>query len=144
MGFFKNMISGGAGIAGANNAHLAEMLLKGFSPQDKFRVLERMIKMYKRAGGIAAAPELIIRRFNEANSRVAQLNIIALALADLGYPSPIPGESWMAVQNPFSLGTDETDLEVNAGHMRRKHQIHIALPKSKIDFNLWIVEALGE
>ena len=143
MHFSRNMVSIGEGIAGASNAHLAELLLRELTIQDKAIVLNRMVEMFKSSGGSTTVHEETIRRFNEADGRVSQLNIIALALANLGYESPLEGEAWMHVTNPFELVTDHKDIEANAEHMRTMHGINIVLPRGRIDFSGWLIDPVG-
>lgn len=136
MGFFGNMLSGGAGIAGANNAHLAELAIQKLSQADKKRLAMRIVDITIASGFQNMTNDQVFGMFN-SKERISQLNLIALACAELGIQPPAAGESWMSVRNPFLLATDAKDLETNAGHFRRKHGLSVKVGTAPIDIKLW-------
>lgn len=136
MGFLGNMLSGGKGIAGANNAHLAEYTIRGLDASAKRRVAEKVVEMGVRAGGNRETAASF-KEFFRGRDRIHQLNCVALALAQLGYGPGLPGESWMAVANPFMVPTDSSDLQTNAAHFRRKHGITVQIGTERIDLTAW-------
>ncbi len=136
MGFLANMMSGGKGIAGANNAHLAELVIARFNAQDKQFVALKVVEMGIQASGnrdTAAS----FKRFFAEHERLYQLNCIALALDELGFHPTVSGESWMPVSHPFMVPTDSNDLQVNAGHFRRKHGLTVRVGTDRIDLTKW-------
>jgi hypothetical protein len=136
MGFLANMLSGGAGIAGANNAHLAELVIQNLSISEKKIVATRIADITRRSGFPNMTDAQAYDMFN-SNERLAQLNLIALAFNEMGFPSPVPGESWMPVARPLMPSTDAKDLETNAGHFRRKYGKTVSVGSKSIDIWSW-------
>lgn len=136
MGFFGNMISGGAGIAGANNAHLAELAIVALSQSDRKRVAAQVAEITRRSGFRNMTDEQVFEMFND-KERLSQLNLLALAFHELGFPPPVAGESWMPVRNPLMLSTDTSDLDTNAGHFRRKHGVTVSVGATRINIKQW-------
>lgn len=139
MGFFGNLLSGGAGFAGANNAHLAELVIKRLTTSEKKRVAEKVVDMGMSAGGHRMNTEQFKDFFNDRD-RLCQLNVIALALAHLDIDPNIAGESWMLVNHPFALPTDSNDLQTNASHFRRKHNLSVSVGTDRIDIRKWAAD----
>lgn len=136
MGFLANLLSGGTGLAGANNAHLAELLIPQLSADERRRVAEKVIDMGVRAFRGRSA-EFFVAHFNQAN-RVQQLNAIALALGELDMPPSIRGETWHWLTHPFAVPTDAKDLKVSAFHFLNRHGVAINVGTESIDLLTWI------
>jgi|ERR1039457_4950153 TPR repeat protein len=136
MGLLGNLLSGGAGFAGANNAHLAELVIKRLTASEKKRVAEKVVEMGMSAGGHRKTTEQFKDFFND-HERLCQLNVIALALAHLDIDPNVAGESWMLVNHPFALPTDSNDLQANARHFRRKHNLTVSVGTEKINIRNW-------
>ena len=135
MGFFLNLLTGGAGIAGANNAHLAELVIRRITVADKKRVAEKIISMGVQASRMTA--EQFCDHFNKSE-RLKQLNAIALALSELYLDANLPGEVWLEVTNPFAIPTNSDDLNANANYFRRKHDIMVSVGNERIDIWTWL------
>ena len=136
MGFLGNLLTGGAGIAGANNAHLAELVILRLSASEKKRVAEKVVEMGMPACGYRKTTEQFYDFFND-HERLCQLNVIALALSELYLDPNVKGESWMVVRNPFALSTDISDLQTNASHFLRKYNLTVSVGTEKIDIRKW-------
>ncbi|MFO1315573.1 MAG: hypothetical protein U1F58_08200 [Burkholderiales bacterium] len=136
MGFLGNMLTGGKGIAGANNAHLAEFVIARLTAAEKKRVAEKVIEMGIQASGYRETAASF-KEFFRNHERLSQLNCVALALAHLGFQPGLSGETWMMVANPFMVPTDAKDLEANAGHFRRKHHVNLRIGTERIDLGQW-------
>jgi hypothetical protein len=136
MGFLGNVLSGGKGIAGANNAQLAELAIRKLGPEQKLVVAAKVVEMGMMASRGRFNPDSFVKFFNDCE-RVQQLNAIALALWHLEVPPPLPGEQWMTLANPFAVPTDRKDLDANASHLRRKHSVAFRLPSESIDLHAW-------
>lgn len=105
MGFISNLFAGalgaGSGVAGAHNAHLAELVIQDMSEDDKKKVADEVINMGAIASSHRVSSEYFCDMFNDME-RIYQLNIIALALARLNIHQ-LPNDSWMPVKNPFAM-----------------------------------------
>lgn len=141
MGLFGDLIGaafgGGFGGAGANNAHLAELAIKKLSDSDKKRVADKVIEMGVQASGNRMDIEQYCGHFNR-KERICQLNVIALALAQLNF-NPVMGAAWVEVRNPFTLNIDSTDIKVNAAYLLKKHNLRVSIGTEKIDIRKWVV-----
>jgi hypothetical protein len=136
MGFFGNILSGGAGIAGANNAHLAELTIRHLNQSEKQRVAARVADITRYSGFPNMSDDQVFDMFNN-HERLSQLNLLALAFNEMGISPPVNGESWMPVRNPLMLSTDSSDLQANAGHFRRKHGLTLSVGTTRIDIKQW-------
>lgn len=135
MGFFGNLLTGGAGIAGANNAHLAELVIKRLTQSEKKRVAEKVVEMGIKAGGNRMRTEQFYDFFNR-HERLYQLNVISLALCELYLDANVEGESWVFVKNPY-MPIDSSDLQANAYHFRKKHNLIVSVGTEQIDIREW-------
>lgn len=140
MGFISNLFAGalgaGSGVAGAHNAHLAELVIQDMSEDDKKKVADEVINMGAIATAHRVSSEDFCDMFN-SKERIYQLNIIALALARLNIHK-LPNDSWMPVKNPFAMNISQNDIEVNATYLLRKHNLNVSIADWKIDINEWI------
>lgn len=140
MGFLSNLFAGafgaGSGLAGAHNAHIAELVIKRMSDYDKKKVADEMIIMGAIASAHRVSSEDFCSMFNSME-RIYQLNIIALALARLNIHK-LTKDSWMPVKNPFAINISQNDLKVNATYFLSKHNLKVSIADGKIDINEWL------
>jgi hypothetical protein len=140
MGLLKNIIEGslgaGSGEAGAHNAYLAELAIKKLSASEKKRVAEETVEMGVRATGHRLTPEHFCDHFNYKD-RLCQLNIIALALAEMDI-HVLPNDSWRGIKNPFMLNIDSTDLEVSSHWFLKKHNLKVSVGNEQINIREWL------
>lgn len=140
MGLFGNLLGGllgaGAGVAGAHNAHLAELAIKTLSQDDKMRVAQKVIEMGVNATGGRMSSGQFCDHFNRKD-RLCQLNVIALALAEMNI-HVIRSDSWMEVKNPFMLNIDAKDLEVNSVYLFKKHNLKVSVGSETINIRDWL------
>lgn len=143
MGLFGDLfgfVSGaGYGGAGAQNAHLAELAIMKTSDSEKKRIAEKVISMGVQAAkssGATRTDEQYCDHFNR-HERLCQLNVIALALAQLDI-NTVKGELWMQVRNPYTLNIDSTDLKVNADYLFKKHNLRVSIGTERIDIRKWV------
>lgn len=139
MGLFGDLIGatfgGGFGGAGANNAHLAELAIIKLSDSDKKRVADKVIEMGVQASGHRQNAGQYCDHFNR-KERITQLNVIALALAQLNI-HPSMGAAWVEVRNPYTLNIDITDIQVNAAYLLKKHNLKVSIGTEQIDLKKW-------
>jgi hypothetical protein len=77
-----------------------------------------------------------INLFNH-EKRPVQLNVVAMALNQLGHSPMLPGESWRVVANPFVIPNIEGKLESAARDILRQHGELIWLHDSRLRLENW-------
>lgn len=133
MGFFKSLFRGTKGFATATNALLAEHMLPTLDSETKDR-LRSQIAHILRAGGRRDLPDDRVNRSFNSRERLVQLNLIAIALNDLGIEPPFRGEFWHEVRNPFLPNIyDEDDLVAVQSRLSHQHGIHFQVAKKSLD-----------
>lgn len=134
MSFLKNILTGSRGIKAATNVHLAELAIPKLSPDDKHKIMEQMINMWK----CTTSQELQYRieSFNRTD-RLRQLNYLAIAMYYAGVPSPVPGEVWNYISYPGVNLPDQSDLSVNSDWFNKKRGVHVAVKSNPVDITGW-------
>lgn len=140
MGILGNLLGAtfgaGAGVAGAHNAHLAELAINKLSVSDKKRVAEKVFEIGVNAtGGCMNAKQFFYFFIQE--SRISQLNVVALALNELNIHE-VPENSWMGVRNPFALKISSNDLQVNSLYLLKKHNLKVSIGTGSINIKEWV------
>lgn len=77
-----------------------------------------------------------INIFNHEN-RTTQLNIVAMALNELGHSPMLFGELWRPVKNPFIIRDVEGKLDRAAQYIQRRHGEVIRLRSSRLTLEAW-------
>lgn len=137
MGFLSSLFRGNKGFATATNALLAEHMLPTLTEQQKDQVRGQIGYIF-RAGGFPNITEDFIYTQFHSQPRVVQLNILALALNDLGLKPPFKGEFWHEVRNPFRPDIyDSKDIAAVQARLSHQHGVHFQLaedPMHLMDF----------
>lgn len=140
MSFWQNMLTNGAGHAGAYNAHLAELTLPSVPLGRRPQIIEEMAHILRKGSHAYASLDDhgIIELFNSF-PRVVQLNFLVLSMRALGYPPSVPGEDWLALRNPLYSESlmDDKDIAVSAGHFMRKHGISVSICREPMSLSEW-------
>lgn len=139
MSFLKNMITGGEGHAVAQNAHLAELLLRTLGSADKRQqVLQSLQKVMRRGMSFQRMDDDQLADEFDALDRVAQLNMLSIAMKEIGIFWK--DEPWMPIRNPMFHSMDARDVEVNAWRFKRKHGLTVTILAEPMNLGQWVKE----
>ncbi len=137
MGFLSSLFKGNKGFAAATNALLAEHMLPTLSSDQKDQVRAQISHIFRAGGFPNITDDFIYTQFH-SESRVVQLNLVALALNDLGIEPPYKGEFWHEVRNPFRPDIyDSNDIAAVQARLSNQHGVHFQLarePMHLMDF----------
>lgn len=134
MGFLSSLFKGNKGFAAATNALLAENMLPSLSKADKDNVRLQIAHIFRTGGFPNISDDFIYTQFN-SQPRAAQLNLVAMALNELGIEPPFKGESWHEVRNPFLPSAyDASDLAAVQARMSNQHGVHFQLGGDSLHF----------
>lgn len=122
---------------GASNALLVELTLPTLTAAQRAQLKVRVVEAF-RARGVSGMPaEAALVDLNQA-TRIAQLNLLSLAMKELGYKPPLKREAWHKVQDPFDPGhADERALRAVARRLKWKHGVEIWIGEESISFDSW-------
>ncbi|RAS21235.1 tetratricopeptide repeat protein [Paraburkholderia bryophila] len=140
MSFLKNMLFGGEGHACAHNAHLAEIVLRSLPAARRPEVVLSLGTVLRRGWEYKNLEDHQLAEAFDAFPRVTQLNLLAIAMKDLGIGWP--REQWLHVRNPIFTLMDTRDIEVSAGHFERKHGRIVAIHEEPMSIGQWLDEGL--
>lgn len=134
MSIIKNILFGNKGIKSATNVHLAEIALPKLSADEKHRIKEQMIKMWRRSS--SESIESRLQSFSKYD-RLSQLSYLAIAMSLAGIASPVAGEIWNHIPYPGANLPDQSDLSINAEWFRKKRGIAVSVKTDSLDITNW-------
>jgi hypothetical protein len=119
----------------AGNAVLANHLLPDLDKNERRNIVKFLVNAF----GPGKSDEVVIKMLNR-QSRVSQLNCIAMACGSLGIaPKLNDGMGWRNVKQPQSSGESvrPTNIEVMVNHLKRKTGVLVDWPGDnvQIDFS---------
>ncbi len=127
MGLLKSLFRGTKGFSAATNALLAEHVLGTLTVGEKDNVRKQIEHIFRAGGSPNISDDFIFRKFNR-ETRAVQLNLVAMALNDLGIFPPFEGEFWHEVRNPFRAGiVDSADIEAVQERLLNQHGSNIQI-----------------
>jgi hypothetical protein len=135
MGFFGSLI-GFDQAMGAVNAVLASYLIEKADADTKKRIAQEVVRIVQ---GVqrGAAPDLILEDTSQ-QSRVVQMNFVALACDNLGIDPPVPNSPWTRLGNPYRIGTqvDPTRISVAIALIEKENGVRVSWPGNtvRVDF----------
>lgn len=140
MGFLGRM-TGWDRQRDAHNAVLADHLAKVASPELKKAIAERLVVVQQQAlGGGRGSPELLLRDLSD-RPRIVQMNFIALACNSMGILPGLPGQSFVAVENPYRADNDSSLARIGVAldDLSRRSGQRLNWPGNheRIDFLCW-------
>lgn len=133
---FKTTFGGGSGNDGAFNAHLAEIAIKKLDTVEKNTLANEVVAMGIRASGGRVDANQYCDTFNR-QSRLCQLNLIALALAKFNI-EVLPNVKWMPIDNPFALKITQEEILVNAIYFLKYHNLQVKIEDGTINIRDWL------
>jgi hypothetical protein len=122
---------------GATNALLVELTLPTLTESQRAQLKVRVIEVFRTRGNSAVPVEAALADLNQA-TRIAQLNLLALAMRELKYKPPLKKEVLHQVRDPFDLShADEKALRAVARRLKWKYGIEIWIAEESISFDAW-------
>ena len=114
----RRLYGGSKKYSAVQNAFLAKRLFSQIEEQEQERVVEKMLEIGRRGGllddDIGHFPEIVRHSF------------LALAMAELGHSTGLPGEEWHYVKNPVAaLHNCEHQVDLAKRHFLQEHNIDI-------------------
>lgn len=134
MSFFSSVFRGNKGFAASSNALLAEYMLPDLSADIKNQVRAQIAYIFRAGGFSNISDEYVYTKFN-SSPRQIQLNLIAIALNDIGIQPSLKGEFWQEVRNPFRPDIyDRGEMEAVQARLAHQHKIHFQVSKEPLHF----------
>src|SRR5262249_38327760 len=99
MGFLSRLIDMPS-FNGATNALLVELTIPTLTDSQRTQLKSRVIEVFRASVASEKPAEGTLADLNHA-TRVAQLNLLALAMKELGYTPALKKEALYKVQDPF-------------------------------------------
>ncbi|MBI3357710.1 MAG: hypothetical protein HY038_13260 [Nitrospirae bacterium] len=136
MGFLSKLIDMPS-FDGATNALLVELTLPTLTESQRAQLKVQVIEVFRTSSAPQTPTEVSLDDLNQA-PRVAQLNVLALAMKELGYQPPLKKEALHKVRNPFDPNlADESALRAVARRLKWKHGVEIWIGSESISFDSW-------
>ncbi len=135
MSLWKNLFTGFEGHACAQNAHLAELLIRSQPAERRAEIIESLHTVLRRGREYAAYGDKQLEDAFDDLPRVAQMNFLAIAMKDLGIECP--GEPWLPVRNPLYTSMDAKDIQLAAQHFLHKHGLCVDITGVPICLEQW-------
>lgn len=136
MGFLSKLLDMPS-FNGATNALLVELALLEFTETQRTQLKDRVIDLYRTHRAADGSVEVALVEVNQI-PRFFQLNLVALAMKDLGYKPPLKREKWKKVRDPFDPNhADERALSAVARRLKWQHGIEIWIREEPISFDSW-------
>ena len=122
---------------GATNALLVELALPEFTDSQRAQLKGRVLNLYQTHRSADGSVDVVIGELNQT-PRIFQLNMLALAMKDLGYPTPFKKEKIQKIQNPFDpIHADEYAMRAVARRFKWNYGVEIWIREESISFDSW-------
>lgn len=126
---------------GATNALLMELALPELTDSQRSQLKGRVIELFRvhrfSDGSAEVDFELALGELNQT-PRIFQLNMLALAMKDLGYPPPFKKEKLQQIQNPFDPShADEYAMRAVARRLKWHYGVEVCIAEESISFDSW-------
>ena len=136
MGFLSKLLDMPS-FNGATNALLVELALLEFTESERTHLKGRVIELYRTHRTAEGTEEVTLVELNQT-PRFFQLNLVALAMKDLGYKPPLKKEKLKKVRDPFDPNhADARALNAVARRLKWQHGIEIWIREEPISFDSW-------
>lgn len=134
MGFFGSLV-GWDQSNGAVNAVLASYLIEKTDSSTRKRIAQEVVNII---GSVQRrSPNLILQDISK-QSRVVQMNFIALACDNLYIEPPVRNNVWSRVENPYRVGNDIDENRISAAVHAIQNQDGVCITwpgnAAKLDF----------
>jgi hypothetical protein len=136
MGFLSR-IFGMPSLAGSTNALLVELTLPTLTDPQHAELKTRVIEFLQNIGSLGTSPETALAQINQA-SRITQLNLLGIAMKELGYKPALSTERLSKIQDPIAPDlVDEHALRAVARRLKWAHGIEPHIGVELINFDSW-------
>lgn len=136
MGFLSKLLDMPS-FNGATNALLVELALLEFTESQRTHLKGRVIELYRTHRTAEGTEEVALVELNQT-PRFFQLNLVALAMKDLGYKPPLKKEKLKTIRDPFDPNhADTRALNAVARRLKWQHGIEIWIREEPISFDSW-------
>lgn len=136
MGFLSRLLDMPS-FNGATNALLVELAIPELTDSQRSQLKDRVIELFRIHRSLDGAAEVILVELNQT-PRVFQLNILAIAMKDLGYPPPFKKEKIQKIQNPFDPShADEHAMRAVARRLKWQYGVEVWIAEESISFDSW-------
>ncbi|CUS34785.1 hypothetical protein COMA1_100007 [Candidatus Nitrospira nitrosa] len=136
MGFLSKLLDMPS-FNGATNALLVELALLEFTESERTHLKGRVIELYRTHRTAEGTEEVTLVELNQT-PRFFQLNLVALAMKDLGYKPPLKKEKLKTIRDPFDPNhADARALNAVARRLKWQHGIEIWIREEPISFDSW-------
>lgn len=136
MGLFGRIL-GIPSFAGSTNALLVELTLPTLTDPQRAELKVRVLEVFRKVSASEVSAEAILVDLNQA-SRMTQLNLLALAMKELGYKPSLSSERLRAVKDPFASDlVNEHALRAVARRLKWKYGVEASLSLESITFDSW-------
>jgi hypothetical protein len=134
---FVRRLFGLPSFAGSTNALLVELMLPTLTETQRAELKKRVIEYLQNTNSTALSAEEALAILNDA-SRITQLNLLALAMKELGYKPPLSTERFKRVRDPFAIDlVDERTLRAVARRLQWAHGIDPIIGEDPLNFDSW-------
>jgi hypothetical protein len=124
-------------FSGATNALLVELTIPTLTDSQRTQLKRRVIEVFQTVTASDSPAEAALADLNQA-SRVAQLNLLALAMKELGFTPPLKREALYRVRDPFDpRHADESAMRAVARRLKWKHGVEVWISPEPISFDTW-------
>jgi hypothetical protein len=122
---------------GATNALLVELALPELTESQRSQLKGRVLDLYKTHKASNGPTDVILAELNQT-PRFFQLNMVALAMKDLGYPPPFKKEKIQKIKNPFDpRHADEHAMRAVARRLKWHYGVEVWIAEGSISFDAW-------
>ena len=122
---------------GATNALLVELAIPELTESQRSQLKGRVIELFQTHRSSNGSAEVALGELNQT-PRIFQLNILALAMKDLGYPPPFKKEKLQKIQNPFDpRHADEYAMRAVARRLKWHYGVEVWIAEESISFDSW-------
>jgi hypothetical protein len=122
---------------GATNALLVELALPELTEAQRAQLKGRAIDLFKAHRSSDGPPEAVLVELNQM-PRIFQLNVLALAMKDLGHQLPLKKERFQKITDPFDPShADEYALRAVARRLKWHYGIEVWIAEEPISFDSW-------
>ncbi|BFU91896.1 MAG: hypothetical protein NTAFB01_30830 [Nitrospira sp.] len=122
---------------GATNALLVELSLPELTESQRSQLKGRVIEVFRTHRSSDGSLEVALIELNQT-PRVFQLNMLALAMKDLGYPLPFKKEKIQKIKNPFDPShADEYAMRAVARRLKWQYGVEVWIAEESITFDSW-------
>lgn len=136
MGFLSRLLDMPS-FNGATNALLVELALPELTESQRTQLKSRVLELFRTHRPSEGSAEVTLLELNET-PRFFQLNILALAMKDLGYPTPFKKEKLQKVKDPFDpKHADEYAMRAVARRLKWHYGVEVWIAEEPISFDSW-------